>query len=248
MARKYNSYAIEITHMNGNKQLRECSNPESYIDTLELYKSIKENHSSSRANVIIDFIGIDGLKNKNVIFSTNRKKQNSYTIDGLINTLGDTLEKLLAENQNVHDMQSYYDKRKSELDHWLESVDISNLSDEDKVIHFNKTREVLLLRRDNKVLKDFFSTSKCAFGQLKAGYAELQKKYENSLDLGNKQRDNAINKNTGELDNKAVIVEMQYTSDKERVKLVKQYKNQFSKIVNIPERKVLACYNSCKKF
>lgn len=248
MARKYNSYAIEITHMNGNKQLRECSNPESYIGTLELYKSIKENHSSSRANIIIDFIGIDGLKNKSVIFSTNKKKQNGHTIDGLIQTLGDTLEKLLEESKSVYDMQSYYDKKKSELDHWLESVDISNLSDEDKIIHFNKTREVLLLRRDNKVLKDFFLTSKCAFGQLKAGYSELQKKYEENLDLSGRQRKNATNKKTGELKNKATIVHMQYKNDKERIKLIKQYNSQFSKIVNIPERKVLACYNNCKKF
>ncbi len=53
---KYNTYAIEIVHLNGNKQLREAEDNSSYNSTIALYNDIKEEYIAR--DVVINFVGL----------------------------------------------------------------------------------------------------------------------------------------------------------------------------------------------
>lgn len=63
---KYNTYAIEIIHLNGNKQLREADDNTSYKETLALYHDVKENYINK--DVVINFMGYADNK-QGIIFT-----------------------------------------------------------------------------------------------------------------------------------------------------------------------------------
>ena len=52
---KYNSYAVEIVHLNGNKQIKEAENNSDYNSTITLYHDIKEDYMDK--DVTINFLG-----------------------------------------------------------------------------------------------------------------------------------------------------------------------------------------------
>lgn len=84
---KYNSYAIEIVHLNGNKQLREAEDNTSYKDTMALYNKVKEEYIDHCA--IINFVGLAKDNEQKIIFI----KKNSI-IEGERRNIED-----LTENQ-----------------------------------------------------------------------------------------------------------------------------------------------------
>lgn len=241
--RKYDKYVIEVIHLNGNKQIRKADNPTSYNETISLYRKIKEETYNS--NITINVVGISD-EERGLIFS----KKNSNTdnqqkdIKEMIDVLYETSTELQKKLDNIKDMADLANKRKSNLEHLLvEAIDAEILTEDEKIKIFDEMRETVLTRRDYKILDSIRASTESDLSLVVRKIKQISNAY-----------DKCINKNTNILnelisDNNTkhnhVVREYEYRNHKERINLMKQLQGKYDRIVNIEDRKVLACYNKC---
>lgn len=243
---KYNTYAIEIIHLNGNRQLRETQNPESYKSTMSLYRQIKENYTDK--DVIINFIGLREGEKK--IFFT--KKNNSFEEDNqnikeLIDTIYESSKELQKRFENIKNKVAIYDKKKSNIDHLLvEAVDVSQLTEEDKAKIFDKLREINLLRRDYKMLNNVRWKCQREINFLVQNSQKILNSYEKNIKINNGKLKDLIDRD-GKQVKMHIVKEYPYKSFKHRMHLMKQVEKKYDRVINLSEQNKLVCYNKCYK-
>ena len=243
---KYNSYAVEIVHLNGNKQIKEAENNSDYNSTMALYYDIKEDYMDK--DVTINFLGFTEDDEQGIIFTKrntiiNNERKNMET---LVKTIYETSKELQKLYRIVADKEGYYDKKKSNIDHlFIEAVDIDELTIEDKAKIFDEIREINLLRRDYKMLNEVRRDTYNDVNLISQKAKNILNKYENTIDRNNNSLKSLINRDKNSV-SVHLIEEVPYTSQKERVLLIKKLKNQYDRVVQMPEREIIACYNKCK--
>lgn len=244
---KYNTYAIEIVHINGNRQLREAEDNTSYNSTMSLYHDIKELYINK--NVTINFLGFTEDDEQGVIFTKKNTVSNTdkKNIEDLINAVYESAMELQELYKIIGEKRGYYDKKKSNIDHlFVEAVDTEELTIEDKAKIFDEIREINLLRRDYKILDEIKRNTHSDLNAIVLKSKKILDKYNSTIDKNNNKLQSLINR-----DKKSVSVhlieEIPYNTHQERVLLIKKLKQQYDKIVQIPEKKVIACYNKCYK-
>ena len=243
---KYNSYAVEIVHLNGNKQLKEAENNTDYNSTMSLYYDIKENYMDK--DVTINFLGFTENDKQGIIFTKrntiiNNERKNMET---LVKTIYESSKELQELYRIVANKEGYYDKKKSNIDHlFIEAVDTDELTTDDKAKIFDEIREINLLRRDYKILNEVRRDTCNDINFIVQKAKNVLNKYEDTIDKNNNTLKSLINrdKNTISIH---LIEEVSYTSEKERVMLIRKLKTQYDRIVQMPEKKIIACYNKCK--
>jgi hypothetical protein len=243
---KYNSYAVEIVHLNGNRQLREAEDNTSYNSTIALYHDIKEDYMDK--DVTINFLGYTENDEQGIIFTKkntiiNNERKN---IETLVKTIYESSKELQELYRIIADKEGYYDKKKSNIDHlFIEAVDTNELTTEDKAKIFDEIREINLLRRDYKILNEIRRNTHVDINTIVQRAENILNKYKNNISKNNKTLKSLINRDKKSI-SVHLIEEVPYTSQKERVLLIKKLKKQYDRIVQIPEREVIACYNKCK--
>ena len=148
---------------------------------------------------------------------------------------------------HIKDTYSLIEKKKSNIEHlFIEAIDAETITNEEKIKIFDNIREITLERRDYKILNNIREL-------IHKDVIKISKMFEEMLDIYNTN----INKNKNilneliynentKLKNVHLIREYPYKNHKERINLTKQLKPKYDKIVDVPERKVLACYNKCR--
>lgn len=243
--KKYNSYSIEIIHLNGNKQIREANNNSSYKDTISLYHKIKDDYMNKAVN--IDFVGITEDEEKGVIFSKKNTliEDEKRNIGDLMDTILEATKELQSQFDIVSNKMAYYDKKKSNIDHLMvEAVDIDELTEEDIIQIFYDTREVNLMRRDYKILNKIGFDVKGNIGNILNNSRRMVKTYDKQIDRNSKKLKSLIDRDDN-YNGVHLTKEIPYKDFKDRMRIMNDIKKQYDKIVNFPEKKVLACYNKC---
>lgn len=241
---KYNTYAIEIIHLNGNKQLREADDNTSYKETLALYHDVKENYINK--DVVINFMGYADNK-QGIIFTKkntfiNNDRQN---IEDLINVIVEASQELQEQYKHISGKQGYYDKKKSSIDHlFIEAADIEELTIEEKAQIFDEIREVNLLRRDYKILGEFIKQTSGSLNTIVQESRNISNKYNNKINRHSEKLKSLIYKKDNARD-VHLIKEIPYKDFKDRMNIMKKVEKEYDRVIHFPERKVIACYNRC---
>ncbi len=243
--RKYGSYAVEIIHLNGNRQIREATENNSYKDTINLYHNVKEDYMNRE--VTINFVGLTDEGEQGIIFSKKNTliEDEKRNIGDLMDTILEATRELQRQFDGVNDKMSYYDKKKSNIDHLMvEAADIDELTDEDIIKIFHDTRETNLMRRDYKILNkirlDTQEHIRCVLGNT----VKMIGKYENHIDTNSQKLKDLINRDE-DYSGVHLTKEIPYRDIKEKKTIMKMIENKYDKIIQFPERNVIACYNKC---
>lgn len=244
---KYNNYAIEIIHLNGNRQLREAEESTSYNSTIALYHDIKEDYMDK--DVTINFLGFTEGDEQGIIFTKkntiiNNERKN---IEELIKTIYESSIQLQELYKVIADKEGYYNKKKSNIDHlFVEAVDIEELTLEEKAQVFDEMREINLLRRDYKMLNEIRRNTHSDLNTIVQHSKNILDKYEQNISRNNNKLKNLINRDTKDT-SVHLMEEVTYKTQQERVLLTTKLKKQYDRIVQFPEKNMIACYNKCYK-
>lgn len=242
---KYNSYAIEIVHLNGNKQLREAEDNTSYKDTMTLYNKVKEEYIDHC--VTINFVGLTKDNEQKIIFSKKSSiiEGEKRNIEDLILTILEASKQLQEQYKIIKNKIAYYDKKKSNIDHLLvEAVDVETITDEEKVRIFDEIREINLIRRDYKILNTIREKTHSDVNYIVQKAQYIANEYNKNIQHNSRKLTDLINrepKSTGI----HLIREIQYKDSTDKIRLMREAEKKYDKVINFPERKVIACYNKC---
>lgn len=243
---KYNTYAIEIIHLNGNRQLRETETPEDYNSTMSLYRQIKKDYADK--DVTINFIGLKGGEKK--VFFTKKNygfENDNQNIKELIDVIYESAKELQKRFENIKNKVAIYDKKKSNVDHLLvEGINIKQLTEKDKAQIFDKLREINLLRRDYKMLNNVRLKCRKDINFLVKNSKNLLDIYEKNIKINNNKLKNLVNRQNKQV-KMHVVQEYSYKSFKHRMHLMKQVEKKYDRVINLSEENKLICYNKCYK-
>ena len=242
---KYNSYAIEIVHLNGNKQLRDVENNTSYNSTMALYHDVKEDYMDK--DVTINFVGFTEDNEQGIIFTKKNTVVNSErnNIEDLIKTIYESSIQLQEQYKIIADKEGYYDKKKSNIDHlFVEAIDTDRLTIEDKAKIFDEIREINLLRRDYKILNEIRINTSIDLNDIVQKSKKIYNQYKSTVNRNNNKLKSLIKKEK-KTTSIHLIEEIPYKNQIERVKIMTKVKNEYDKVVQFPEKNIIACYNKC---
>ena len=243
--RKYSNYAVEIVNLNGNRQIREADDSKNYNDTICLYHNIKEEYMNR--DIAINFVGLTSEGEQGIIFTKKNTliEDEKRNVRDLINTITEATKQLQEQYRVIADKMAYYDKKKSNIDHlFVEAVDIDSLTEEDKAEIFDEIREVNLMRRDYKILNSVRISTAQDLNYITQKSQNILKVYEKNIEINSGKLKDLINRS----DNYSgvhLIKEISYRDEEERKTIVKMISKHYDKVVHLPERSVVACYNKC---
>lgn len=242
---KYNTYAIEIIHLNGNKQLREAEDNTSYNSTIALYHEVKEQYIDK--DVVINFVGLTVENEQGLIFSKKNTiiEGERKSIKNLMTTILEASKQLQEQYRIIGDKESYYDKKKSNIDHlFIEAVDIEELTDEEKINIFNEIRDVNLMRRDYKILNNIRANTHNDVNYIVQKAQNILNEYDKHIQKNSNKLKDLIKRDAKRTE-VHLIKEIPYKDFKDRMKIMNEITKDYDKVIHFPERKVIACYNKC---
>lgn len=242
---KYNTYAIEIVHINGNRQLREAKDSFSYNSTISLYHDVKEKYISQ--DVIINFLGFTKDNEQGVIFSKRNTiiENERRSMKELMETIYEASKQLQELYKVISGKEDYYNKKKSNIDHlFIEAIDIDDFTEEEKAKVFDEIRDVNLMRRDYKILNGVKASTHTNLNYIVQKSKQILDKYNEHIDKNNNKLRSLINRDS-EYIGVHLIKEIHYKDFQDRIKIMKRIEKQYDRVVHLPERNVLACYNKC---
>lgn len=243
---KYNTYIIEIIHLNGNKQIRKSEKPSCYKTTLAEYKEIREAYVGK--SVTINFVGLSEEERSIIFFKKNsRAEDNKKDIKTLIDDITVLSSELSNKLQEVSDMTSIIDKRKSNIEHlFVESINVDVLDDGKKIDVFNQLREITLERRDYKILNEIRSGINNEVKEIIKLSNFISEQYERIIQAHTSISESLITDEDSKYKEGHLIREYPYKTFKERMSLMNQLKPKYDRIVNDDAANKLLCYNKCK--
>ena len=233
--------------MNGSRHVKEAEDSTSYNKTMSLYRKVKDDYMSE--NVTIDFVGYTD-EERGVIFTkkSTTVAQEERNIEDLILCIVEATEQLQDQFEKVNKKIGYYDKEKSNIEHlMIEGSDVDSMTEQDKANVFNKLRKNSLLRRDYKILQSLRSTTKDDVMKMENLSNSLMEQYSKTITSNSKLTEKIIQRDKQAID-RHLIKKIPYQNDKQRLNTMKQIKGKYSKVVNLSDEKVLACYNKCRKW
>lgn len=247
MARMYEFYKLKITNDERLKDVRINKNVDctSYKQMIKFYKECKKRNMENSCT--IDFVGVTATGEENVMFSKtycqeeNHDKELLKTTDEIVGEIKHLLG-LLERKKDYHDnMQSAVQKKENLLLHKIEVINKFEGTKEEllneKLSIFNQLEKTVKERRIHKseskkigILNKVINIEEIskAFDMVKIPINEEDYKYL-SDDLVNKLN---------------IIKEIPYTSNKHRIKIMKEIEKKYAKIINDEANRKLICYNN----
>lgn len=244
MARMYELYKLRITNDEGSKDVRVNKNVDctSYKQMISFYNECKKRNMEN--NCTIDFVGVTANGDENIMFSktycqeVNEDKELLKSTDEIVGEIKHLLV-LLERKKDYHSqMLSVYDKRQDVQLHNIENL--SQLTDREKL---KVLEELERTRRERRSNKNEFKKIKVVDKIINIrGINELFDKIVIPIDekkytfLDEKQ-----------LEEKEIIKEIKYNSDKDRIHTMKQVQGKYNKITIDHANKKIICYNNSRK-
>lgn len=244
MARMYKLYKLRITNDEGLKEVRVNKNVDctSYKQMIKFYNECKKRNMENSCT--IDFVGVTATGEENIMFSktycqeVNEDKELLKTTDDIVGEIKHLLGLLERKKDHHNNMQSVLDKRQDVALHNVEEC--GKLTDKEKLKLLNSLE---IIRKDRRFNKNELKKIRVAYKIVDIEKVnELFDKIVIPIDekeykfLDEKQ-----------LEEKEIIKEIKFNSDKDRIHKMKQIQGKFNKVVVDSVNKKIICYNNSRK-
>lgn len=250
MKRTYKSYAIKVIDKDGERivKLNKNVKMDNFKVAVDSYHKSKNIYKEKNEDVIVELVGVvDGQgKIGNTIYSKQFKRRVAEENKELLKSTDEIVSEikhllnLLDEKKDYHEnMRGVYDKRRSVILHKLESLKKFNGSKaelmDNKIKLLNSLEETCYKRRTNK--------NECK--KISVVYKEVDMcntlKQFNNLHIPIEIEEYEYIDDTLE---KRIITEFPYSTEKERVGLMKQLEGKYAKIVIDKANSKIVAYNN----
>lgn len=253
MARKYQSYIIEVEFHNGDKEKIDMFNSkevnhENYTEMRNVYKEIKEQYKDKNCN--INFYGSSDDSCLDIMF-TKVIKNNEESDEPLKNSIKiiEEMESLLGQlklrSKSLGCYVGAIEKKQDVIHHQAEASLNKPISDEEKIKAFDKLalieKERRQLKNEQKIIEVLIKNN--IFGILGETLNQINQEKVNIYNL----QENGAKKYIDGLENEKVIREIKYNSFKQRINLMKDMQKKYDKVAYDDEKMILICYNKCMK-
>ena len=244
MARMYELYKLRITNDEGLKDVRVNKNVDctSYKQMVKFYKECKKRNMENSCT--IDFVGVTATGEENVMFSKtycqeeNHDKELLKTTDDIVGEIKHLLG-LLGRKKDYHSqMLSVYDKRQDVQLHNIENL--SQLTDREKLKVLEELEKTRKERRSNK--NEF---KKIKVVDKIINIHEINELFDKIVIPIDEKKYTFLDEK--QLEEKEIIKEIKYNSDKDRIHTMKQVQGKYNKITIDHANKKIICWNKSKK-
>lgn len=244
MARMYELYKLRITNDEGLKDVRMNKNVDctSYKQMISFYKECKKRNENNSCT--IDFVGVTATGEENIMFSktycqeVNEDKELLKTTDDIVGEIKHLLGLLERKKDHHSQMLSVYDKRQDVQLHNIENL--SKLTDREKLKVLEELERIRKERRNNKN----------EFKKLKVvdriiNIHEINELFDKIVIPIDEKEYKFLDEK--QLEEKEIIKEIKYNSDKDRIHKIKQVQGKFAKVIVDSVNKKIICYNNSRK-
>ena len=244
MARMYKLYKLRITNDEGLKEVRVNKNVDctSYKQMIKFYNECKKRNMENSCT--IDFVGVTATGEENIMFSktycqeVNEDKELLKTTDDIVGEIKHLLGLLERKKDHHSQMLSVYDKRQDVQLHNIENL--SKLTDREKLKVLEELERIRKERRNNKN----------EFKKLKVvdriiNIHEINELFDKIVIPIDEKEYKFLDEK--QLEEKEIIKEIKYNSDKDRIHKIKQVQGKFAKVIVDSVNKKIICYNNSRK-
>lgn len=244
MARMYELYKLRITNDEGSKDVRINKNVDctSYKQMIKFYNECKKRNENNSCT--IDFVGVTATGEENVMFSktycqeVNQDKELLKSTDEIVGEIKHLLGLLERKKDYHNEMLSVYDKKQDVQLHNIENL--SKLTDKEKLKVLEELERVRKGRRNNKN----------EFKKLKVvdriiNIHEINELFDKIVIPIDEKEYTFLDEK--QLEEKEIIKEIKFNSDKDRIHKMKQVQGKYNKIKVDSVNKKIICYNNSRK-
>ena len=244
MARMYELYKLRITNDEGSKEVRVNKNVDctSYKQMIKFYNGCKRRNENN--SCVISFIGVTADGEENVMFSktycqeVNQDKELLKSTDDIIGEIKHLLGLLERKKEHHNNMLSVYDKKQDIQLHNIENL--SKLTDKEKL---KILEELEKTRKDRRNNKNEFKKLKVVDRII--NIHEINELFDKIVIPIDEKEYTFLDEK--KLEEKEIIKEIKFNSDKDRIHKMKQIQGKFNKIVVDSVNKKIICYNNSRK-
>lgn len=244
MARMYELYKLRITNDEGLKDVRMNKNVDctSYKQMISFYKECKKRNENNSCT--IDFVGVTATGEENVMFSktycqeVNQDKELLKSTDDIVGEIKHLLGLLERKKDHHSQMLSVYDKRQDVQLHNIENL--SKLTDREKLKVLEELERTRKERRNNK--NEF---KKIKVVDKIVNIHEINELFDKIIIPIDEKEYKFLDEK--QLEEKEIIKEIKYNSDKDRIHKMKQVQGKYNKIKVDSVNKKIICYNNSRK-
>lgn len=243
-------YQIIITYINGDEeevQYKEGINQSSYTQMREFYKNeIKEQYKDDKNVITIEFVGVTEDKELKILWT---KEINKIVKDDIVEMLGKDprclinkakliMETLKEQNKYFHDKRDMCEKRRDTL---LKELLLSdNVGDikKQRDLENRVTQKIKANEKERKAVKAYYSDIQQILREIDVdSIIDVLKPFARERNLHGCDKEKPLEYKD------RVEKEVTYKTDKERIRLLKKFKNKFDKNKIDPIRKTILFYN-----
>lgn len=244
MARMYETYKLKITNDEGIKDVRVNKNVDctSYKQMISFYKECKKRNENNSCT--IDFVGVTATGEENIMFSktycqeVNQDKELLRSTDSIVGEIKHLLGLLDRKKEYHVEMLSVYDKRQDVQLHNIENL--SKLTDKEKLKVLEELERTRKERRNNK--NEF---KKIKVVDRIVNIREINEIFDKIVIPIDEKEYTFLDEK--QLEEKEIIKEIKFNSDKDRIHKMKQVQGKFNKIKVDSVNKKIICYNNSRK-
>lgn len=236
----YKLYKLKITNDEGIKDVRINKNVDctSYKQMISFYKECKKRNENNSCT--IDFVGVTATGEENIMFSktycqeVNQDKELLKTTDEIVGEVKHLLNLLDRKKEYHSGMLSVYDKRQDVQLHNIENL--SKLTDKEKLKVLEELEKTRKERRNNK--NEF---KKIKVVDRIVNIREINEIFDKIIIPVDEKEYTFLDEK--QLEEKEIIKEIKFNSDKDRIHKMKQVQGRYAKVVVDSIAKKIICYN-----
>lgn len=244
MARMYETYKLKITNDEGIKDVRVNKNVDctSYKQMISFYKECKKRNENNSCT--IDFIGVTATGEENIMFSktycqeVNQDKELLRSTDSIVGEIKHLLGLLDRKKDYHNEMQSVLDKRQDVVLHNVEEC--GKLTDKEKLKLLNSLE---IIRKDRRFNKNELKKIRVVYKIV--DIEKINELFDKIIIPIDEKEYTFLDEK--QLEEKEIIKEIKFNSDKDRIHKMKQVQGKFNKIKVDSVNKKIICYNNSRK-
>lgn len=244
MARMYETYKLKITNDEGIKDVRVNKNVDctSYKQMISFYKECKKRNENNSCT--IDFVGVTATGEENIMFSktycqeVNQDKELLRSTDSIVGEIKHLLGLLERKKDYHNEMQSVLDKRQDVALHNVEEC--GKLTDKEKLKLLNSLE---IIRKDRRFNKNELKKIRVVYKII--DIEKTNELFDKIIIPIDEKKYTFLDEK--QLEEKEIIKEIKFNSDKDRIHKMKQVQGKFNKITVDHANKKIICWNKSKK-
>lgn len=229
-------YKIKVVYSNGNENIKTTDN---FQEAREIYNETKETHKTTGCKIsFIDVIDGEDVQRWS-------KQCNTYEdpIDEILQRQRDDISKIRDLRQYYFDMVSFLSKEQDNILHMdLEHSKTNEYTDQEKLDSYEKLKEITLLRREYKQQSDEIDSIENELFEAQRTLEKAIYKYKKVSERYSRNRE-YVEETDGELKHK--IHKYDFKDNKEKNKLMRELKQEYSRVMVDESKKQIMCFNNC---